>query len=525
MKFLALFIICSDVYANANETTPKRHKQRLPVNMNEILASSGEGRESISHIAAINSDSPTSSSIFPTSVTTKSPSKSPSSNTNSPAKEPGNTGGTASPVTEATDFPTGDIFSTRKPTSKPTVAPTITSRPSVEDDGLPTATIAPATSSPIEPPSAPFPTFKPTEGTETPTGREGVTYSPTEEVVLPTPSPSVSWGPSSIPSATISDAPSETPSLVPSSSSHPTEVYRPSSSPTISSHPSSEPSSLPSLVPSSLPSLQPSEYKGEPTNSVGGQDVFVSAIACPSSNSSASKIFDGTTDEFICHPDNSTTRRLVQSGFWISPNLTNPSIVEKLRIYAGHDCIQCDAVEYSLLGSLASSVSENGWNIISSGVLPWINDEPARNDKGAAIKNSSYEHGDESLSFTEITFNNTKAYIHYSLIFRSRDDAYDLVVAEVELPGREFEVIRTNSPTTKPTKRRTRRPNQAISEKPTRKPRAPRTKKPQQPTKTPRPHKRTRKPSSKPTLRPLGSSKSAKSVPYWQTSSKARRQL
>jgi hypothetical protein len=470
MKFLVLLIICSNAFAI--DTTNKRHKQRLPINM----FSSAEDRVSISDLAAINSDSPTSSTtVFPTSATTGSPAKNPSSNTNSPVKGSSGTGGTESPVAEVTYFPTEDIFATRKPTAKPTVSPTATSRPSIEDDGLPTATTSPATSSPIKPPSAPFPTYKPTEGTETPT-RADNTYSPTEEVVLPTPSPSVSWGPSSIPSQTVSDAPSE----------------------------------------SSLPSMQPSEYKGEPTNSVGKQGIFVSAIECPSSNSSTSMIFDGTIEEFICQTDNSNTRRLVQSGFNISPNLTNPSVVEKLRIYAGHDCMQCDAVEYTLFGSLSSSVLEDGWEIISSGELPWINDEPARNGEGVTV-NSSYEHGDKALSFTEVTFNNTKAYIHYSLIFRSREEAFDLALAEVELPGREFEFMQTNPPTTKPTKRRTRRPVQVSSKKPTRKPRAPRTKKPQQPANTPRPHRRTRKPSStfrtkKPTPQPV-KSKPAKEPP------------
>lgn len=321
-----------------------------------------------------------------------------------------------------------------------------------------------------------------------------------------------------MPSETISGAPSDVPSLEPSSSSHPTEVYRPSSSPTVTSVPSSGPSSIPSNLPSSQPSIQPSKYAGEPTNSIGSLDTVVSTFGC-SSNSNVNMIFDGTTNEYVCEGgDNSnSTRMLVEQGFVISPNLTNPSIVEKLRVYADSSCSECDPVEFVLEGTSDQNLDDDiEWKLISNGELPWVDDEdPARNGEDISILASTYAHGDEALSFTEVTFNNSDAFVHYRLSFpRTRDDDFNLVVAEVELPGREFEEIPTNPPSSKPT-RRTRRPTPvsatskptiSVTTKPTKKPRSPRPS-----PKTPRPHKqRTRKPtriarSRRPTPRPTKS--------------------
>jgi hypothetical protein len=269
------------------------------------------------------------------------------------------------------------------------------------------------------------------------------------------------------------------------------------------------------MVPSSAPSLQPSQYGGEPTNSIGGSNTNVTSFGCQL-NSSANLILDGTTNEFICNDgfNSTTTRRiLAEKGFIITPNLTNPSVVEKLRVYADHNCSGCDPIEYLIEGW----DNEKKWMLISTGDLPWIDEVPDRNAEGQSIDNSSYEHGDEALSFTEVKFNNSIAFSQYRLTFpRTRNESFDLVVAEVELPGREFEEIPTSAPTdgkvsSKPTKK-TKKPSQGNADKPTRKPRSKTpTPKPVQTkaAKTKPPHKlRTHKPiprppTQKPTPRPI----------------------
>ena len=102
--------------AEISASTQRRHRQRLPSDVNAILARMSPSEEVVAAIV--------------------------------------------------TNSPTEDIFGTRAPTSKPTASPTISFSPSILS--LPTS-VKPSTAAPIEPPTAPFPTYKPTDGTTSPT--------------------------------------------------------------------------------------------------------------------------------------------------------------------------------------------------------------------------------------------------------------------------------------------------------------------------------------------------------------------
>ena len=173
----------------------------------------------------------------------------------------------------------------------------------------------------------------------------------------------------------------------------------PTPSPTVSYFPSETlsetPSQTPSITSSSEPSNQPSAYRGESTNNIVGSDSYIISDGC-SSSSSEDMIFDGSTDGFVCE-------RALNSSFQIImwPKLRNPSIVEKIRVYADHNCSQCDPVDYVIEGRDGNF---DDWAVISSGDLPWIDEVPLRNEEGISIYNSTYEHGDELLSFTEVIF-------------------------------------------------------------------------------------------------------------------------
>ena len=96
-----------------------------------------------------------------------------------------------------------------------------------------------------------------------------------------------------------------------------------------------------------------------------------------------------------------------------------------------------------------------------------------------------------------------------------------MVIAELELPGREFEQIPTNAPaspkptrkirTRRPTLKRTKKPTRRRTKKPAPSPQRPRTKKPVPSKRTKKPQRsrtkkpqraRTKKPSPKPNRRP-----------------------
>jgi len=276
--------------------------------------------------------------------------------------------------------------------------------------------------------------------------------------------------------------------MEPSLSLIPTELYRPSATPSQSSNPSAPPS-------------EP-EFAGDLTNSILNPGTDVSSFGC-SSSTSADLIFDGTTKEFTCDEQASLnpTRRLLDQGFILTPNLANPSIVEKLRVYAGHSCSECNAVKYTIQGW-----AENEWLLISSGDLPWRSEEATRNDPGKSITNSTYDHGDEALSFTEIILSNSNAFSMYLLMFpETRNGAFPLIVAEVELPGRTFEKAPSDSPTLKPTKltpsKPTRQPTHSTL-KPTPRSTGAKTSKPAG-RRTTRPTRRKNTHTHKPTPRPF----------------------
>lgn len=433
---------------------------------------------------------PTSATISPESATSNpiSTTNSPASATNSPARA------TNSPTSKndspaiATIPPTDGLFKTKAPIRKPTTRPTISWRPTGED--LPTASNPPMTATPVKPPTPLFPTYSPTEGSELPTtGIGNQTYPPTVDVLYPTAKPSIRTKSSLTPSSKPSFVPFVAPTMEPSSSLIPTELYRPSATPSQSSNPSAPPSEH--------------TIAGDITNSILNPGTTVSSFGCSSSTPAEDLIFDGTTKEFTCDEQDSLnpTRRITDQGFIITPNLANPSIVEKLRVYAGHSCSDCDAVTYTIQGW-----AENEWVLISSDDLPWRSEEPTRNDPGKSITNSTYDHGDEALTFTEIILNNSIAFSMYRLTFpETRNGAFSLVVAEVELPGRTFEITPSDLPTAQPSKLTPSKPTiQPVhsTSKPTTRSTGAKTSKPTG-RRTTRPTRRKNKRTHKPTPRPF----------------------
>eukprot|EP00804_Cyclotella_cryptica_P026797 CCRYP_007979-RA/>CCRYP_007979-RA protein AED:0.07 eAED:0.07 QI:248/1/1/1/1/1/2/213/975 len=516
---------CSLAPSNFDDVETVHHYEKNECQLMSPTSFNTEARAFMSE-SAITSYFPTSATISPASTTS-----SPISSTNSPiiaTKSPT----TIDTATIATNSPTEGLFKTMAPIAEPTTQPTISGRPTGE--GLPTASNAPITATPVKPPTPRFPTYAPTDGSALPTiGNGNQTYPPTLEVLYPTPMPSISRGPSFAPSSMPSVIPSVAPTTEPSLSLIPTEFYRPSAIPSQSSSPSAMPSLIPtvaqtsnpslSLIPtelsrpsaipsqSSSPSVPPSEskYTGDLTNNIASSDaVVVSSVGCPSSASaSADLIFDGTTEEFTCGEQASLNpaQRLLAPGFII--NLTHPSLVEKLRVYAGYNCIECDAVTYTIQG-----LTGNDWELISSGDLPWKGENPGRNEAGKAIRNSTYYYGDDAMSFTEISLNNTRTFSEYLLTFpETRNVSYALVVAEVELPGRTFDsptskpaqvasptptrlpTLSTSRPTPRSTGAKTSKPTRRRTTRPTRR-RNKRTRKP-----TPRPFRQRSKTSSKTT--------------------------
>ena len=88
---------------------------------------------------------------------------------------------------------------------------------------------------------------------------------------------------------------------------------------------------------------------------------------------------------------------------------------------------------------------------MSFGNLPWIADENVpRNPPGVSIV-STFESGDDSLTFTEVIFENVLAFDTYAVRFaQNREEGTDLKVGEVELVGVVYEP--TDSPTAGPTR-------------------------------------------------------------------------
>lgn len=185
---------------------------------------------------------------------------------------------------------------------------------------------------------------------------------------------------------------------------------------------------------------------------------------------------DGTTASFTCASSGALPFTVGGATFHVASNKADTaeesrgfqvkteklSVVTKLRVYSNTDCEGCDPVTYEIVG-IDSDLVETA---SSSGNLPWISDENVpRNPPGVTII-SSFESGDDSLTFTEVNFQNILAFDTYAVIFgQNREDGTDLKVGEVELVGVVYEP--TESPTAGPTREPTESPTRGPSVNPT----------------------------------------------------------
>lgn len=177
------------------------------------------------------------------------------------------------------------------------------------------------------------------------------------------------------------------------------------------------------------------------TSSDGCRDIGPGSVG--------TNLFDGVISDFFCPGD----------GSLLPPELivgADSSIVTGIRVYASTANPEGDPKTFSLDGR-----AENGdWiSIVSNGIFDaeWnaggiLGPPPDRNTAGVTI-DSSFDDGDEGLSFGFATFVNTKAYSEYRVIFPrtlsypSGSQTYLLRVGEVELVGL---LTDTPSPTMSP---------------------------------------------------------------------------
>lgn len=139
------------------------------------------------------------------------------------------------------------------------------------------------------------------------------------------------------------------------------------------------------------------------------------------------------TDKYSC---NRRGLLSLDTGLLIIPSHKRMSIAKKLRVYASNNCPYCDPVRYALFGRKDSN---SDFLQISVNDLPWIEEGrwvPRNYYRGITI-NSSYSSGDESLSYTEISLDNTEAYLDYKVLFLGTrvNNMNTLYFGEIELPG------------------------------------------------------------------------------------------
>lgn len=193
----------------------------------------------------------------------------------------------------------------------------------------------------------------------------------------------------------------------------------------------SEPTPLPTVATTQPPTGAPIPsvpVNGNLVNNVIDVESAVTAFGCSDGNNVLRRAFDGTTEKFFC----TKTAGATEHGIVVTPS--QASIVNSLRVYAHNNCPNCDAVTYRVEGRVDSG---NAWVEIGSGSLPWFDTVPDRNSRWLDI-NSSYESGDTSLTFTEVSFpSNDQAFAEYKLSFdQTRDpNAAYVQFSEVELPG------------------------------------------------------------------------------------------
>ena len=142
---------------------------------------------------------------------------------------------------------------------------------------------------------------------------------------------------------------------------------------------------------------------------------------------------DETTTKYTCAGFTSG----IPAGIEAVPSHGQMSIVKGLRVFSTNTCSDCDPVAYILEGRVDASST---WVQIAGGDLPW---KPTggfyvgRNAQLLPI-NSSFEEGDTTHTFTEVSFaSNSASYLEYKLtITETRGaTASNWAAAEFELPG------------------------------------------------------------------------------------------
>jgi len=174
------------------------------------------------------------------------------------------------------------------------------------------------------------------------------------------------------------------------------------------------------------------------------EESYVSVFGCNNVDVNVPpRLVDGSTNKFVC---DRTGLQGTASGMIIIPSHNKVSIAKALRVYSHNDCSGCDPVQYTLEGR---SSAEGSWTSISSGSLPWTDPVPGRNFQGEDLA-SSYDSGDSTKVFTEVSLGNNLEYLHYKLTFEATRDSNSnsLQFAEIELPGVQYEEVDFDSSST-----------------------------------------------------------------------------
>ena len=212
-----------------------------------------------------------------------------------------------------------------------------------------------------------------------------------------------------------------------------------------SSSPSSSPTYWPTYLPTSPPTYVPTNGGTISVANILDTATEISTFGCApeTEDDPWQNAFDGTTKMFACArsglPDDDI-------GMIVTPSHGQSSIIEGIRVYANEICVTCDPVAYKIEGRIDTS---SDWTIVSNGTFPWIDDDAVVRNPEDAVISSTYESGDDALSFSEATIANFMAYKDYRLTFTTRAPA-PLMFGEVELVGKVQEGV-TNNPTESPT--------------------------------------------------------------------------
>lgn len=187
------------------------------------------------------------------------------------------------------------------------------------------------------------------------------------------------------------------------------------------------------------PTSRPTPISAMQVKNILYTDSEVASFGCAADSADfpASSSFDSNTKKYVCIKSTDED----EFGIVVSPSHQLLSIAEKIRVYASDDCYNCDPISGKIEGRITSS---NEWVVVSEGDFDWIS--LSRNPADTAIA-STYENGDASLNFVEVTMDNNQAYRDYKLTFSSRFSTSPLMLAEVELVG----LLIGLSPTPKPT--------------------------------------------------------------------------